>query len=87
MIYQNSLQKIIRVIQITIVTIPNTNVTNINFSFREGNDGIKRQKDILAMVKDVSSRERISSWVIHYEVSLNKVLPKIVISPIYHYLT
>ena len=43
-------------------------MTNINFSYREGASGVAIKSDILAMVKDISIQEKISSWVIHYEV-------------------
>ena len=43
-------------------------MTNINFSYREVASGVAIKKDILAMVKDISIQEKISSWVIHYEV-------------------
>ena len=82
MISQISILKPIRVIQILIFIIHNIDVTNVNFVFREGKDGLQRQTDILAMVKDFSSKEKLSSWVIHYEVTipLSKPLNKIVIS-------
>ena len=69
-ISQITILKPIRVIQILIFIIHNIDAKKINFIFREGKDGLQRQTDILAMVKDFSSKEKLSSWVIHYEVTI-----------------